>query len=207
MADPPDPDATRAPLGIRSQRARDTRERLVDAAGHLLEGGGPAAVTLRGVGALAGVSHNAPYKHFADKQDLLVAVAARGLRMTAVTPGAGGASGAAIERVQALALAQVRQAVRHPRLFQLTYGEWSTDAEELVDAAHAARAAFVSAVTQAQADTTLPDGDPERIVGLILSVAHGASHLAIGGHLEPGGKGNATPEEIVELFFAHFHRG
>lgn len=206
MADPPETGATPAPLGIRSQRARNTRERLVDAAGRLLEEGGPSAVTLRGVGAMAGVSHNAPYNHFVDKQDLLAAVAARGLRMTALTLEASGGSGQAIKRVRALALAQVRQAVLHPRLFQLTYGEWSTNAEELVDAAHAARSAFVSAVTEAQAEGTLPEGDPERIVGLILSVAHGASHLAIGGHLEPGGKGNATPEEIVELFFAHFRR-
>jgi len=206
LADSPEPDSAPAPFKIRTPRARATRERLVDAAGSLLEEGGPSAVTLRGVGALAGVSHNAPYKHFAHKQDLLEAVAARELRMTALTLEASGASGPAIERVRALALAQVRQAVQHPRLFQLTYGEWSTNAEELVDAAHAARSAFVSAVTEAQAERTLPDGDPERVVGLILSVAHGAAHLAIGGHLEPGGKGNATPEEIVELFFDHFRR-
>jgi hypothetical protein len=85
-------------------------------------------------------------------------------------------------------------------------GEWSTDTEELVDAAHAARSTFLAAVTGAQAEGALPEGDPERIVGLILSVTHGASHLAISGHLEPGGKGNATPEEVVELFFTYFRR-
>jgi AcrR family transcriptional regulator len=56
-----------------------TRDALIDAAADLLTTGGPAAVTLREVGRRAGVSHNAPYKHFADKEELLAAVAARDL--------------------------------------------------------------------------------------------------------------------------------
>jgi hypothetical protein len=56
-------------------RAQPTRETLVSAAAELLDRGGPDAVTLREVGHLAGVSHNAPYKHFAGKESLLAAVA------------------------------------------------------------------------------------------------------------------------------------
>ena len=56
-----------------------TRDALVAAAAQLLDEGGPEAVTLREVGHRAGVSHNAPYKHFADKEALLAAVAAREL--------------------------------------------------------------------------------------------------------------------------------
>ena len=56
-----------------------TREALLDAATDLLDEGGPVAVTLREVGHRAGLSHNAPYKHFADKNALLAAVAAREL--------------------------------------------------------------------------------------------------------------------------------
>src|SRR3954454_12005811 len=56
-----------------------TRDALVDAAAELLTAWGTAAVTLREVGRRAGVSHNAPYKHFADKEELLAAVGARDL--------------------------------------------------------------------------------------------------------------------------------
>ena len=56
--------------------ASDTRDTLVAVAAQLLDEGGPEAVTLREVGHRAGVSHNAPYKHFADKEALLAAVAA-----------------------------------------------------------------------------------------------------------------------------------
>ena len=59
--------------------AANTRDALVDAAASLMDAGGVAAVTLREVGRQAGVSRGAPYKHFADKEALLAAVAARDL--------------------------------------------------------------------------------------------------------------------------------
>jgi AcrR family transcriptional regulator len=52
-----------------------TADRLLAAAAELLDGGGEAAVTLRAVGSAVGLSHNAPYKHFASRDDLLAAVA------------------------------------------------------------------------------------------------------------------------------------
>lgn len=53
------------------------RESLVDAALALARAGGPEAVVLRVVSRQAGVSHNAAYRHFADHEELLVAVSAR----------------------------------------------------------------------------------------------------------------------------------
>jgi len=53
------------------------REALVDAGVELARSGGPDAVVLRAVSRQAGVSHNAAYRHFADHDELLAAVAAR----------------------------------------------------------------------------------------------------------------------------------
>lgn len=63
------------------------REALVDAGVELARTGGPNAVLLRAASRQAGVSHNAAYRHFANQEDLLAAVAARcmtklGLLMT-----------------------------------------------------------------------------------------------------------------------------
>src|SRR5690242_10296265 len=60
----------------RAESAAATRRALLDDAAALLDSGGPDAVTLREVGARAGVSRGAPYRHFADKESLLTAVAA-----------------------------------------------------------------------------------------------------------------------------------
>ena len=50
----------------RVESAAATRRALLDDAAALLDSGGPDAVTLREVGARAGVSRGAPYRHFAE---------------------------------------------------------------------------------------------------------------------------------------------
>ncbi|HEU0035478.1 MAG TPA: TetR/AcrR family transcriptional regulator [Kofleriaceae bacterium] len=57
----------------------DLRRALIDAALALIaRQGGTGEVTLRAAARRAGVSHNAPYRHFADKGALLAAVAVEG---------------------------------------------------------------------------------------------------------------------------------
>lgn len=56
----------------------DLRTALLDAATGLAAGGDPEKLTLRAAARTAGVSHTAAYRHFADKQDLLRALALRG---------------------------------------------------------------------------------------------------------------------------------
>lgn len=62
----------------RAESAAITRRALLDAAAELLALGGPEAVTLREVGARAGVSRGAPYRHFTGKDSLLTAVTTEG---------------------------------------------------------------------------------------------------------------------------------
>jgi AcrR family transcriptional regulator len=180
-----------------------TRERLIDAATRLLDEGGPAAVTLREVGRLAGVSHNAPYKHFADKQDLLAAVAARelggnGRSRPAPAPG--------LDALRQTMHSYVRWAIRHPARFKLTFGSWSTDSAELAEAATAARGGLVEAVRAAQQAGDLPEEDPERVAALVLAVAHGAADLQISNHLAKSGKGHASAEDLVDDLLRHLAR-
>jgi AcrR family transcriptional regulator len=182
-----------------------TRDRLIDAATRLLDEGGPAAVTLREVGRLAGVSHNAPYKHFAGKEDLLAAVAARQLGRQD-RPGDGARDGpVGADALRRMMHSYVRWAMRYPARFKLTFGSWSTDSAELAEAATAARSALVEAVHAAQVAKDLPEGDPERVAALILAVAHGAVDLALSGHLSATGKGHASPEDLVDDLLGHLH--
>ena len=51
---------------------------LLEASLGLIREIGPRAFTLREVARRAGVSHNAPYRHFRNKEELLAAVAAEG---------------------------------------------------------------------------------------------------------------------------------
>jgi AcrR family transcriptional regulator len=181
----------------------DTRDRLIDAAAQLLDRGGPAAVTLRDVGKAAGVSHNAPYRHFADKHALLAAVAARELARQGANLGAG--EGEPVD-VETLLQGYVRWARRYPERFRLTFGRWDRDDAGLGDAAGGARRALVAAVAAAQARGELPRADPERLSSLMLALAHGAADLALAGHLSAAGKGAAEPEDLIGDLFGYLRR-
>jgi AcrR family transcriptional regulator len=57
----------------------DLRNALIDAAVTAARADGPDAVVLRDAARQVGVSHNAGYRHFASRDELLLAVAERGL--------------------------------------------------------------------------------------------------------------------------------
>ena len=56
------------------------REVLLESGLRLIAEVGPTGFTLRELARRAGVSHNAPYRHFRDRDDLMAAVATQGYR-------------------------------------------------------------------------------------------------------------------------------
>lgn len=59
----------------------DLRTALIDAATEVIGEQGPKSLTIRAVANRAGVSHGAPYRHFSDKDALLLAVVERGFAL------------------------------------------------------------------------------------------------------------------------------
>src|ERR1700752_5253452 len=79
--------------------------------------------SLRELARRAGVSHNAPYKHFADKRELLAAVSAAGFdtltnRMAREIAGFENAR----ERLFAMLRAYIDHGVENPALYSLMFG-------------------------------------------------------------------------------------
>jgi AcrR family transcriptional regulator len=181
-----------------------TRDALVEAATRLLDAGGVEAVTLREVGHQAGVSHNAPYKHFANKEALLAAIAAQELIRQRTTVAEAVQPHDTPETVLRSAMHHyVAWAIDYPARFKLTFGRWTTETEELTAAATTAQALLVDVVAAAQATGTLPQGDPVRLAALLRALAHGAADLASAGHLAADGKGRADPNDLVDDLFAY----
>jgi AcrR family transcriptional regulator len=176
-----------------------TRDQLIEMAARLLDEGGVEAVTLREVGRLAGVSHNAPYKHFANKEALLAAIAARELARRRTALAATVEQGRSADEVLRTTLhGYVAWALDRPARFKLTFGTWSVDSEELRVAAHEAQTMLIDIVAAAQKAGALPAGDPVRLASLVRALAHGAADLASAGHLARDGKGHAGPDDLVD---------
>ncbi|GAA1196048.1 TetR/AcrR family transcriptional regulator [Pseudonocardia alaniniphila] len=176
---------------------------MIDVATTLLDSGGVDAVTLREVGHRSGVSHNAPYKHFADKEALLAAVAARELRrLSEMQAGIGAATGS-VDAVRLLLHGYIEWALAHPARFKLVFSSWSVASDELADEARTGWSGLVDVVAAAQRSGSLPPGDPERMASLLRSLTHGAVDLALSGHLAADGKGGAEPATLVDDLLGH----
>ena len=173
---------------------------LVREAAKLLDNGGPGAVTLREVGRCAGVSHNAPYKHFTNKEALLAAIAAKELEQQSREMARLISERDPLIALRTAARRYVEWALRHPARFKLTFGSWTTESPELKEAALGARSRLIAIVERAQAHGSIPPGSPDRLAYLLLATAHGAADLAIGGHLSATRKGGVEPQALLDDF-------
>src|ERR1700745_3504418 len=103
----------------------DLRRAIVAAALEILHETQSTEFSLRELARRAGVSHNAPYKHFADKRELLAAVSAAGFetlekRMAAETARFNNPRG----KLLATLRAYIRHGVENPALYRLMFGAY-----------------------------------------------------------------------------------
>src|SRR5271166_2897161 len=97
------------------------KQALIDAAVALVAEVGPRGFTLREAARRAGVSHNAPYRHFRDRDDLLATVATDGFdRLTRAMAGAG-PKASPINRLRRSGIAYVDFALRWPQHFAVMF--------------------------------------------------------------------------------------
>lgn len=163
----------------------DLRAALVDTAVELIAERGVAGFSLAEASRRLGVTVSAPYRHFADRDELLAAVGVRACRVLidAVDAERAGSEGPAAE-LAAVARAYVGFAIGHRPLFEAAFGIEldRTRYPELAAAAQPLKAAF------GQAALALSDGEADRADALATAVAmtaHGHATMALLGGFGP----------------------
>jgi AcrR family transcriptional regulator len=162
------------------------KQSLLDAAVDLLAEVGRQGFTLREVARRAGVSHNAPYRHFQDKDDLVAAVAAEGFdRLTASMNEAMAEGSAAADRLRLAGRGYVQFALSRPNhilaMFEAPLGDLSRP--EYAASGLRAFQVLLDAISAVQAEGGLPEGDPHAFAIVAWAAVHGLAKLAIGRRL------------------------
>ena len=162
------------------------KQALVKASLGLIRERGPRAFTLREVARRAGVSHNAPYRHFRDKEELLALVAAEGfVRLTESMVKTAKSGSGALDELRLSGRGYVQFALRYPQHFAVMF-----DAPRRFDLHPETRAAgecafgtLVRYIEGCQAEGSLPKEDAKSLALLAWSMVHGVAKLAISGQL------------------------
>lgn len=106
----------------KSYHKENLRQDLLEAGRAYVEAHGHQSLSVRTLAQEVGVSPGAPYHHFSDRRQLLLAIASEGFRLLNLGAAAIGESGlGSREKLVALGMHFVEFADRSPRLFELMY--------------------------------------------------------------------------------------
>ena len=160
------------------------RKALLDAAIELIAEVGPVGFTLREITRRAGVSHNAPYRHFKSKEELLAAVATQGFReLNQALLVAAEAQPEERNSLKACGLAYVAFALRRSEHFAVMFDAPITQCNdrERAEAAQAAFGTLMRAVAGHVEAGPRASETPLEPALLAWSLVHGIAKLAIAG--------------------------
>lgn len=178
----------------------DLRQSLIDAAIALINEEGISDLSLRQVARRVGVSHNAPYRHFADKEALLAAVAEQGFQslQSAMEAAKQAIPADASQALEAIGIAYVNFALAHPVHYRLMFGDYRSDLSKystLAAAAHQSFMVLVTTIVEGQNAGIFRTADSVDMARVAWSLVHGQSMLLLNHRLQ-----------IKDKYFAAFLR-
>ncbi len=158
------------------------RAALINATRRLLLDRDPESLSLRQAAREVGVSANAPYRHFEDKDALLGAVAAEGFRALTDLIRASANDTETSKRLEAIGVAYCEFVAREPGLVRVMFGPRLRAATRHPGLDEAERGAFaeLAAAIDAVEPSTSPEDGIRNAVGL-WSVMHGYATLRADG--------------------------
>lgn len=178
----------------------DLRRALLDASLSLIAEEGFGALSLREVARRAGVTHAAPYRHFADKEALLAAVAEEGFRAMTVRMKERMASEKTPEgRLEACGVAYVLFAMENPSHFRVMFGPHFTHPPEMPSSEDAENSfgLLMGSIAECQRAGVVRAGEPRGLSLMCWSLVHGLASLLVDGQLVSAGITTVRQAEAV----------
>jgi AcrR family transcriptional regulator len=192
----------------------DVRSEILKASIDLMNEGGIGALSMREVARRAGVSHQAPYHYFNDREAILAEIAGRGFdQLYDYMVSALGQARDKASRVQLMGEAYVRFALNHPEVFRLMFRCEMVDLSRYPDAKAKADRAFEALVAAMGGAGTADDKASPDLAPMIAawSMAHGLATLLLEGKVgeqlgETRDQKEAAARRILDVFSRNFGR-
>ena len=181
----------------------DLSRQLIAVGEAVLAERGLAGLSLREVARRLGVSHNAPFKHFASREALLAAMAEAGFEELGQRLAAADA-GPPEKYVVARGLAYVGFALERPTLFRLMFsGEIDMDRfPELAQRAEWSLGAVGGRIADAFGSEAIADATLSA-----WAFVHGLSHLLLDGQIPPEMRAGRSDQELARGVVAAMAHG
>ena len=188
------------------------RAALLEAAERLLREDGVSRLSLRSVAKAANVSHTAPYRHFADKQSLLRALAEIGFARLRDGMGAAVQKHPGDPRKQLVeaGAAYVRLATANPEMTHLMFGDAVPDDardEALAKTAQESFQGLVAIIENGTRSGVFVERPPLELAATAWSIVHGLAMLISTGRLERAGTAKLRPEILARRVAEHLLHG
>lgn len=182
----------------------DLKNTLVAAGLAILAEQGVNELNLRAVARRAGVSHAAPYRHFADKEALVVAIAEDGFRRLGEQMAAAkaAAAGGAPAQLTAVGNTYIAFAIEQPDSFRLMFSHIIAHREQHLELCALAKACFQllqSIITAGQAGGEFAIVDSVELTKSAWSMLHGLASLLVEGQFAEGGQDAQAQEQTIRF--------
>lgn len=165
----------------------DVRRRVLDAAVELIERVGLDGLSMREVARAAGVSHQAPYHYFADREAILAALAQEGFVLLGdLLDPVVKAEEPAVDRFVRAGQSYVEFALAHPALFRIMFRPDMVTMEHFPETHACGERCFAivpELVAECIAEGLPPYPSPEALVVMAWSLPHGLACLLLDGPL------------------------
>jgi AcrR family transcriptional regulator len=154
----------------------DLKNALIAAALEQIEKQGVASLNLRALAKTVGVTHPAVYRHFSDKETLLLAVAQRGFEELAERLEQASEARGKTERLRAIAHAYIGYALEHPELCRVMFTHVSAEARMSHEGLYAASKRAFAVLVESTKDSK---GDYRINSAVVWAMLHGLAELVV----------------------------
>lgn len=186
-------------MPVKTYHHGDLRQKIIDESLTWIERENIVSLSLRGIARRIGVSHNAPYRHFPDKESLLVEISKIGFSQLyeALEQAAKSSLNNHQQKLENIGVASIQYAVSNQAYYRVMFSDRQLVCEEHPELYKISQAAFsvlLKAIEAGQEARVFIMQDSLQLARVCWSLTHGLSMLAIDNQL------SITDEkELLEL--------